>query len=93
MNLHQISFTQSLLVPTGNKTIFWFIVYSCYPSWDDPGSGPPHFQQNPPKTINSPGKPEGNTTHRMHCAVSPEIVLMGGCNAQVLAAWEMSGDM
>jgi hypothetical protein len=27
----------------------------------------------PSKTIGPPGKPEGNTTHMMHCTVSPEI--------------------
>jgi hypothetical protein len=30
-----------------------------------------------PKTIGPSGKPEGNTVHRMHCAVSPEIALNG----------------
>jgi hypothetical protein len=39
----------------------WVIVYSCYPSWADPGPGLLGFQQNPPKTIGPPGKPEGNT--------------------------------
>jgi hypothetical protein len=34
------------------------------------------FQQNPFKTIVPYGKPEGNTVHRVHCAVSPEIVLL-----------------
>jgi hypothetical protein len=43
------------------------------------------FQKKTPKTIVPPGKLEGNTMHIMHCAVSHEIVLMGGCNAQVLA--------
>jgi hypothetical protein len=38
--------------------------------------------------MDPPGKPEGNTVHIMHCTVSPEIVLMGGCNAQVLVALE-----
>jgi hypothetical protein len=32
------------------------------------------------KTIDPPGKPEGNVVHRMHYVVSPKIVLMGGCN-------------
>ena len=35
------------------------------------------------KTIDPPGKPEGNTTHRMRCVVSPEIDLMGGCKTHV----------
>jgi hypothetical protein len=30
-----------------------------------------------PKTIGPSGKPEGNTVHRMHCIVSPEIYLNG----------------
>jgi hypothetical protein len=30
-----------------------------------------------PKTISPSGKPEGNTTHKMHCAVSHEIALNG----------------
>jgi hypothetical protein len=38
------------------------------------------------KTIGPPGKPEGNTTHKMCCAVSPEIALMGGCKTQVFTA-------
>ena len=37
------------------------------------------------KTIGPPGKPEGNAVHRVHYAVSPEIVLMGDSNTQVLA--------
>jgi hypothetical protein len=35
------------------------------------------------KTIGPPSKPEGNTTHKMHFTVSPEIDLMGGCKTQV----------
>jgi hypothetical protein len=44
------------------------------------------FQQNPSKTIDPSGKPKGNVVHMVHCAVSLKIVLMGGYNAQVLAA-------
>jgi hypothetical protein len=36
-------------------------------------------------TIGPPGKPEGNAAHKVHCVVSPEIVLMGDCNTQVFA--------
>jgi hypothetical protein len=43
-------------------------------SWSDPGSDLNRFPTKPSKTIGPPGKPEGNTTHRVHCAVSPEIV-------------------
>jgi hypothetical protein len=38
------------------------------------------------KTIGPSDKPEGNTVHGVHCAISPEIVLMGGCNTHVFAA-------
>jgi hypothetical protein len=50
--------------------------YSYYLSWDDLVHIYHGFQQNPFKTISPSGKPEGNTTHRVHCAVSPEIVLL-----------------
>jgi hypothetical protein len=43
--------------------------------WDEPGSDLNKLPTNPSKTIGPPGKPEGNTTHRMCCAVSLEIVL------------------
>jgi hypothetical protein len=33
------------------------------------------FPTKPSKTIGPPGKPEGNTMHRVHYAVSPEIAL------------------
>jgi hypothetical protein len=39
-----------------------------------------------PKTIGPSGEPEGNATHRMHYAVSPEIAFMGGCKTQVFTA-------
>jgi hypothetical protein len=38
------------------------------------------------KTIDPPGKLEGNTTHIMRCVVSLEIDLLGGCNTQVFIA-------
>jgi len=38
------------------------------------------------ETIGPPSNPEGNAAHRVHCAVSPKIVLMGGCNTHVFAA-------
>jgi hypothetical protein len=44
--------------------------------WADPGSDLKGFQQNP-QTIDPPGKPEGNTVHRVHNAVSPEIAYGG----------------
>jgi hypothetical protein len=66
-----------------------FLLHPGYHSWADPGSGPDLVSNKTLlKTIGPPGNPEGNTTHRMHCTVSLEIVLRGGCNAQVLAAWE-----
>jgi hypothetical protein len=36
------------------------------------------FQQNPFKIIDPFGKLKGNAVHRMHCIVSPEIVLWVG---------------
>jgi hypothetical protein len=54
----------------------WFIFNSFYPTWDDLGSGPLGFQQNPFKTIIPSGKPEGNVVHRVHCALSLEIALL-----------------
>jgi hypothetical protein len=44
-------------------------------SWVDPGSDLNGFPTKPSKTINPPGKPEGNAAHRVHNAVSPEISL------------------
>jgi hypothetical protein len=38
------------------------------------------------KTIGPLGKPESNAVHRVHCAVSLEIVLMGVYNTHVFAA-------
>jgi hypothetical protein len=38
------------------------------------------------KTISPPGKLEGNAAHRVHCAVSPKIVLMGGYNTHVFSS-------
>jgi hypothetical protein len=35
------------------------------------------------KTIGPPSKPKGNAAHRVPRAISPEIVLMGGCNTHV----------
>jgi hypothetical protein len=49
--------------------------------------------QTPPKNIGPPNKPKGNIVHRMHCIVSLDIVLTGGCNAKVHEAWELSGDL
>jgi hypothetical protein len=52
----------------------------------DPGFMSIQVSNKASKTIGPPGKPEGNTTHRMHCAVSPEIALMGGCKTHVFTA-------
>ena len=35
------------------------------------------------KTIGPPGKPKGNVAHKMCCAFSPEIDLMGGYKTHV----------
>jgi hypothetical protein len=44
-------------------------------SWSDPCSYLIRVPKEPSKTIGPPGKPEGNTTHRVHYAVSPEMDL------------------
>ena len=44
-------------------------------SWADPGSNMNKLPTKPSKTIGPPGKPEGNTTHRVYCAVSLDIFL------------------
>jgi hypothetical protein len=49
----------------------------------DPGFMSVQVSNKESKTIGPPGKPEGNTTHGMHCALSPKITLMGGCKTQV----------
>jgi hypothetical protein len=61
-------------VPPSNPSLVLVITLSSY-SWADPGSDLNRFPTKPSKTIGPPGKPEGNTTHRMYCTVSPEIVL------------------
>jgi hypothetical protein len=42
----------------------------------DPGSDMNMFPTKPSKTISPLGKPKGNATHKMYCAVSLEIVLL-----------------
>jgi hypothetical protein len=54
-------------------------------SWVDPGSDLNRFPTKPSKTIGPPGKPEGNTAHRVHNAVSPEIALWVTAIPQVFA--------
>jgi hypothetical protein len=44
-------------------------------SWVDPGSDLNRFPTKPSKTIDPPGKPEGNAAHSAHNTVSPEIAL------------------
>jgi hypothetical protein len=41
----------------------------------DPSSDLISSQQNPSKTIDPSGRPEGNATHRVNCTVSLEITL------------------
>jgi hypothetical protein len=71
--LPRIPSTQSYAVPVSNKTICW--LYLSFTSWDDLGSTLNMFPTKPSKTIDPPGKPEGNAAHRVHCVVSPEIAL------------------
>jgi hypothetical protein len=44
-------------------------------SWDDPRSDLNKLPTTPSKTIDPPGNPEGNTAHKVYCAVSHEIAL------------------
>jgi hypothetical protein len=74
MFLLRIPSTQSHAVPIDNKTIGWLTSFSST-YWADLGSDLNRFPTKPSKTINPPGKPEDNTTHRVHCTVSPKIVL------------------
>jgi hypothetical protein len=74
LNILQIPFTQSHAFLVGNETIFWLLI-SLTTSWDGPISDLNMFPTKPSKTIGPPGKPEGNTTHRMYYVASPEIVL------------------
>jgi hypothetical protein len=60
------------------------LVYSLT-SWADPSSDLNNFPRKPSKTIIPLGKPEGNTAHRLHNIVSPEIDFMGECNTQMFA--------
>jgi hypothetical protein len=53
----------------------YWLLFSSFYSWADPGSDLNMFPTKPSKTIDPPRKPKGNTTHIMYCAVSPEIVL------------------
>jgi hypothetical protein len=79
----------SLTFPQGkiSHNVGYYLYLSLYPYLDcDPGFMSIWGSNKASKTIGPPGKPEGNTVHRVHCAVSPEIVLMGGCNTHVFAA-------
>jgi hypothetical protein len=72
--LSRIPLTQSHVVSAKNGTICWLLL-SCYQYLANPGLDIPWFPTKPSKTIAPPRKPKGNTIHRVHCAVSPEIVL------------------
>jgi hypothetical protein len=52
----------------------------------DPGFMSVQGSNKASKTIDPPGKPEGNAAHKVHYIVSPEMFLMGGYNIQVLVA-------
>jgi hypothetical protein len=73
--LPRILSTQSYSIPAEKKkNIYWFDCLS-FTSWADLGSYLNRFPTKPSKTIDPPGKPKGNTSHRVHCTVSPEIAL------------------
>jgi hypothetical protein len=71
--LPRISSTQSHVVPLATEPFVGLNL--SFTSWSDPGLDMIRVPTKPSKTIGPPGKPEGNTTHRVHCAVSPEIAL------------------
>jgi hypothetical protein len=52
----------------------------------DPGLMSIRVSNKASKTIIPPSKPKGITTHRMHCAISPKIALMGGCKTHVFTS-------
>jgi hypothetical protein len=63
------------------------LVYSSIMSeFIDPGFMSVQVSNKASKTIGPSGKPEGNMAHRMRCAISTKIILMGGCNTQVFIA-------
>jgi hypothetical protein len=74
MILSRIPLTQSCVVLANNITIFWLLI-SLPTYWADPGLDLNKLPTNPSKTIDPSGNPEGNTTHKVYCAVSLEIVL------------------
>jgi hypothetical protein len=82
-----ISSTQYSLVSTNdNKTICWSTISYILSKVNDPGFMSVWGSNKASKNIGPPGKPEGNTVHRMRCIVSPKIDLMGGCNTHVFIA-------
>jgi hypothetical protein len=78
--LQHISSTQSSIVPINeNKTIFWFNLYILSKFvMSDPWFMSIRGSNKSSKTIGPPGNPKGNTVHMLYCAISPEIVSMGG---------------
>jgi hypothetical protein len=70
-----------------NTIVGYYITYSSILSeFIEPWFMSVHVSNKASKTIDTPGNLEGNTTHKMRCAVSPEIALMGGYNTQVFIA-------
>jgi hypothetical protein len=54
---------------------YWLILSLLTSSRVDQGLDLKRFPTKPSKTIDPPGKPESNTAHRVHNAVSPMIDL------------------
>jgi hypothetical protein len=71
-----VGLLKPLPIPKRKWEVVLVFYYSYYISWADRGSYHHGFQQNPFKTIGPSGKQAGNTVHRVHCAVSPKIVLL-----------------
>jgi hypothetical protein len=76
-SLHASSMDPVHSIPcsSSRKQNHLLVLFLSSTSWADPCSYLNRFPTKPFKTIGPPGKPEGNTTHRVHCTVSPEIIL------------------
>jgi hypothetical protein len=71
----QLSLLFWCVVQIFSQTFLMLVYYSSFSSRVDPCSYLNRFPTKPSKTISPPGKLEGNTVHRVHCTVSPEIAL------------------
>jgi hypothetical protein len=81
--LPRILSTQSYIVSTNNRTIFWLSLSLVSSFWVDLGSNLNMFPTKPSKTINPPGKLEGNAARRAHNDSLTRDSSMSDCNNQV----------